>query len=213
MDRFEPRHNQEGMTLVELLVATLLTSIVCAFMLIAILTTTRADASNDQESRALAQLRISAGRVMNELREARRLYADSTSTRLHFWVDTDRDNQQDPGERITYLIRSKTGATPVADGTPAVMVRRTDAPGSTEMLISDELQLFPPDAAGTVPELRRDTFQYPTYQPFTQVPSPSTTWTDVTLVSFVLAADTAPGPYPAARTLKTDVRMRNARTF
>ena len=192
---------QAGMTLVELMIAMLLTGILCSAILAAFIVTDRTDRQTGQDSQALASLRLVNDRIAKELRQARRVYSDSTGAKLHIWVDGDRDNQQDPSERITFAITTNSGGAAVAAGTTSTITRVTDAPGAVKIPIATNMQLFPASA----------TFVYsPSY---TSVASPSTVWTDVTLVSMTIASDDAPGPFPAPRTLKTDMRLRNATTY
>jgi len=193
------------MTLVELLVVMLIMGIVGTIMMMAIMMTSRTDRQTDQDLRALNDLRLASTHMQRDLRQARRLYMDSTATRVHFWVDEDRDNQQEPSERINYEIVTRDGGPPVAEGSPAMLVRYTDAAPSQRFVVSEQMQLFPATA------LDRLTFQYsPT---FTPAPTPSTEWARTTLVTLTFAADAAPGPYPGTRTLRTNIRMRNARTY
>jgi len=193
------------MTLVELMIATLLTGLLVSVMLTAFVVTSRTERQTGQDTQALASLRLVNDRIARELRQARRVYADSTGTRLHVWIDADRDNQQDPSERITFEITTNSGSAPAAAGSTSTITRTTDASGATKVPIATNMQLFPVSASSPA------TFVYsPT---FTAVTAPSITWTDVSLVAITTAADDAPGPFPAPRTLKTEMRLRNATTY
>jgi Tfp pilus assembly protein PilW len=204
------RSSQAGVTLVELMVTMLITSLVGAMIVAAYIVTSRSDRQASQDHQALATLRLSTDRIEGDLRQARRIYQDSTANRLHMWVDYDRDNQQDLSERITFEITTNSGLSPAVAGTTSTLRRKTDAPGTAPMLIADNMQLFPPANAD------RLTFQYLNAAggtAFTPVAAPSSVWTDTTLVDVRLASDAAEGPYPAPRTLKTEVRLRNATTY
>jgi Tfp pilus assembly protein PilW len=198
------------MTLVELMVVVLLTGLVGAMMVAAYMVTARTDRATAQDHQALANLRIATDRIERELRQARRVYRDSNASRLHFWVDYDRDNQQDPSERVTFIVTTNTGAAPSATGTTSTLWRRTDEPGSPQVIVTTGMQLFPATDAD------RLTFQYKNQAgttAFTSVAAPSTEVTPTSLIELRLASDEAEGPYPAPRTLKTEVRLRNATTY
>jgi prepilin-type N-terminal cleavage/methylation domain-containing protein len=198
---FNERPGQRGMTLIELMIAVLLTGIILSMFVAAYMVVTRTDRQTSQDAQSLAQLRVATDRIERDLRQARRVYQDSNGSRLHLWVDSDRDNQQDLSERVTFELTTDNGLAPVATGSAATLRRKTDVVGAAPMIVSTGMQMFPSSP----------TFAYsPT---FTVAAAPSTAWTDTTLVSITLAADEAPGPYPGPRTLKTDLRMRNARTY
>ena len=204
------RRGQTGMTLVELLVGMLITGLVAAMMVSAYVVTTRSDRQASQDHQALASLRLATDRVERDLRQARRVYKDSTGSQLHMWVDYDRDNQQDLSERITFEVTTNNGLAAAVAGTTSTLRRKTDAPGMSPLIIVDNMQLFPPS------DVNRLTFQYLNSigaTAFTAVAAPSSTWTDTTIVDIRLASDAAEGPYPAPRTLKTEVRLRNATTY
>jgi Tfp pilus assembly protein PilW len=202
------RDGETGMTLVELLVVVLLTGIIAAVMVAAFIVTTRSDRQTGQDAQSLANLRIATDRIEKDLRQARRVYMDSNATRLRIWVDSDRDNQQDLAERITFSLTTDNGLAPAVGGSTATLRRTTAAPGAPNMIMASGMQLFPTSA----------TFEYrntvnPSTPAFTPVAGPTATWTDTSLVKVTLAADEAPGPYPGPRTLLTEVRLRNATTY
>lgn len=204
------RAGEVGMTLVELMVAMLITGIVAAMVVAAYILTTRVDRQTSQDHQALSTLRLATDRIERDLRQARRVYKDSNASRLHMWVDYDRDNQQDLSERITFEIKTNNGLAPATAGTTSTLTRTTDDPATSPLLIADNMQLFPPA------DVDRLTFQYLNAlgaTAFTSVAAPSASWTATTLVDIRFASDAAEGPYPAPRTLKTEVRLRNATTY
>jgi type II secretory pathway pseudopilin PulG len=198
--------NVGGWTLVELMVGIVLSTVALTVMLQGFTLLQRTSTTLDEDSRAVSSLRTATDTMVRDLRAARRVYMDSTATRLHFWVDTNRDNQQDASERITYAVTSDTGATPNVAGVPGRLVRSTDATTTANRVVSDDAQLFASSGGVVVPVF--------TYGPALAVdpasPTGALSWSTVTLVTITLAADEAPGPYPAARTLQTGVRLRNA---
>lgn len=173
------RTDERGVSLVDLLVGMLITSFVLAGVATTLVSAQRTEIFSDRDSQALAALRHGVQRLTTELRQARKIYPDSTTSRMRFWVDEDRDNQQDLAERIVWEVEN-TGST-------ATLTRSTDAT-STELPV---VSLIVP---GT---------------PFEYEPGdPSSTL--VTLVRITLVADTDTDEDPESRTVRTEVRIRNA---
>jgi hypothetical protein len=72
---------------------------------------TRVDRFTRQDSEALGELRTATERFQKEMRQARKVYdvtnpPASTSTAVHFWVDYNRDNQQNANEKLTWLLET-----------------------------------------------------------------------------------------------------------
>lgn len=111
--------DERGTTLAELMVALAILSIVSIILLTGLFTAQRTETYTSQDSQTLTSLRVSMERFEKELRAARKVYDDSSATKVHFWVDSDRDNQQDLAERIQWEV--------VASGDGANLTRKTDA--------------------------------------------------------------------------------------
>lgn len=118
-----------GVTLPELLIAILISSLALALLGAMVSSGTRAEIFTRDDSASLDDMRITAERITKEVRQARLLYGDSTDYVAHFWVDYDLDNQQDPEERIYWALRD--------DGTGDFdLVRYTEA-DPTQVVISE----------------------------------------------------------------------------
>lgn len=119
----------DGLTLSEVLVAMLISSLALALLAAMVSSGTRAEIFTRDDSAALDEMRITAERITKEIRQARLLYGDSTDYVAHFWVDSDLDNQQDLDERIYWAV--------LDDGTGDFdLVRYTEA-NPTPLIISE----------------------------------------------------------------------------
>jgi type II secretory pathway pseudopilin PulG len=173
------------MTLPELLVGMVLAGIVTSLVLVAVIAMNRGDRYTQQDSEALGALRTGMDRFEKEIRQARKLYSDSNSTRVHFWVDYNRDNQQDLVEKVVWRVKEVAGG--------AELIRTTDAPGATEQIIARAYVLgagfgynVQPDANGNIDN------------------------GTATLVTATFVADSRVGQLAPERTMRTAVRLRNA---
>ena len=92
------------MTLPEVLIAMVITSVVTSVLLMGTVSIYRGHNFTQQDSESLGALRTSLDRFEKEVRQARVMYNDSTDKKVHVWVDYDRDNQQDPVEQILWEI-------------------------------------------------------------------------------------------------------------
>lgn len=154
--------DQGGTSVVELTVAMFVLGVVGVVIASLLAVAQRTEATTGRDSQSLAELRTATSRLVLEMRQARTIYAGSTARRVRFWVDVDRDNQQDLAERITWEI--------VSSGNTAELVRTTDASGPSQT-----------HATGLVPA---DAFQY-------SPAAPNTTYVVVTL-SVDIAPNLAP---------------------
>ena len=121
--------SEDGITLSEVLVAMLISSLALALLAAMVSSGTRAEIFTRNDSVSLDEMRITAERITKEVRQARLLYLDSTDYMAHFWVDYDLDNQQDLEEKIYWEVRD--------DGTGDFdLVRYTEAT-PTPLVISE----------------------------------------------------------------------------
>jgi type II secretory pathway pseudopilin PulG len=103
-----------------LVIASALALLISAAAFGGLVSATQTESYLSQESIALAELRTATERFGKEVRQARVIYADSTSKMVHFWVDSDRDHQQNLNERISWeIVATSEGM--------AQLQRRTDA--------------------------------------------------------------------------------------
>ena len=96
--------DERGMTLPEVLIAMVITSVVTSVLLMGTVSIYRGHNFTQQDSASLGALRTSLDRFEKEVRQARIMYDDSTGKLVHVWVDYDRDNQQDDVEQILWEI-------------------------------------------------------------------------------------------------------------
>jgi type II secretory pathway pseudopilin PulG len=116
------------MTLPEVLIAMVITSVVTTVLLMGMVAVYRGHNFTQQDSSSLGALRTSLDRFEKEVRQARVMYNDSTDKLVHVWVDYDRDNQQDPVEKILWEIEdlgsNRAQLTRDTEGTAPVVVSR-----------------------------------------------------------------------------------------
>lgn len=115
------RSRDDGLSLIELMVAMAIGGIVVAIGFAFLVRSMSTEKFTDEESQSMAELRVAAARFTREIRQARLVYLDPARTgpsSVYVWVDTDRDNQRDAAERITWRIEGST------------LVRATDAGAS-----------------------------------------------------------------------------------
>ena len=110
-----------GLTLVEMLVAMGLLSVVMALSTSFFVSLQRTNRYTDAYSQDLFALRQAASRLTAELRSANQVMNTSTSTSVTFWVDLNRDGTQDNGELITYALANGTDGS----GNAVVQLRRS----------------------------------------------------------------------------------------
>lgn len=144
--RLGPR--EVGASIVEAMVAMLVSGMVVAILLTGYVSAGRAELYTDHDAQALSVLRSATAQFGRELRQARKVYADSTSRKIRFWVDYDRDNQQEASERITWELES------TIDG--GRLVRKLDTGDQTfvrgGLLVKDAFVYSPAPIATTVVE-------------------------------------------------------------
>lgn len=187
--------SEAGITLPEMLVGVALSLVVGLVLTTGTIALFRAQAYTSSDSQTLISLRVVLDRFEKEVRQARKFYPDSNARSAHFWVDYDRDNQQDLSERVVWRLVS-TG------GTTARVERTTDVAGATVDIVTSGLVLT-------------DAFVYcmPSNTPVTpctqgRAASPNNTYATLIQVSFT--ADAVPAVRTPQRTVRTEVRLRNA---
>ncbi len=171
---------ESGISIVEMMIALFITMIVGGLLTMAVLMVVRVERFTSEDSQSLGELRTATERFLKEVRQARKIYATSTGTRIHFWVDYDRDNQQDDDEQLFWELTTSGGATTLTRTSEADIA--VDVPPRT---VATRL------AAGS---------------PFTYAPPPPGT----TVVRIVLTSVTVGSGGPAGRTVRSEVRLRNA---
>lgn len=185
MSRRELTRDDRGVSLVDMAVAMGLSVILVGFLGTAFATAVKTDVYTDESSRALASLRTTTERLGKELRQANRVYSDSTPREVHFWVDKDDDGASQETERIRWTL------VPTGDG-DAELQRSTDADGgfvpvAGDLIDGDIFSYLDADDGQTSPEAAK-------------------------AVRFTLSADLDVEDVRARRALETEVELRNVRT-
>jgi Tfp pilus assembly protein PilE len=178
--------DQRGISFVEMMVATAISAVVGTLLIAAVSMVTRVDRFTRQDSEALAELRTATERFQKEMRQARKIYNGdnapaSTATVAHFWVDYNRDNQQNADEKLIWRLET-------ASSGEFRLVRTNE---EKEAAAEDPFV----QAVGLV-----------TGSSFAYNPAPP----DTTVVTLTLRADIDTGNQPSGRTVRTQVRLRNA---
>ena len=109
----------DGFTLVELLVTVMLLGIVMSGVMTVVITVQRTQLFQVDTSVSMDETRKAMDRMRTEVRASRRVLTTSDEKGLDVWVDKDQDGVSDADEQVSYEI--------VADGTTAVLQRSTQA--------------------------------------------------------------------------------------
>jgi hypothetical protein len=106
---------ESGLTLTELAIAMMITSLLSAVMIVWVFAGFGSDATHSSYDAALNDLRTTTDRLSREVRTSNGITAAGVAS-LTYWLDIDRDGATDSGETITWAI---------TDG--GTVVRSTDA--------------------------------------------------------------------------------------
>ncbi len=129
--------NEDGFSLIELLVVLGLLSIVGASILTVATTTLRAERTAEDLARNLDDTRIAVERVRDEVRGADGVCQDSDAQAMTVWTDRNADGTVDPGEVVTFELVDDDGDGEMVlqreddAGTRRLAGRLTDADGFT----------------------------------------------------------------------------------
>jgi type II secretory pathway component PulJ len=104
-----PFQREAGATLVEVLVAAVLLSVVSALCVSAITSAARSEVRIDDETQGLQDVQTVAERLSRDLRQARGVDSAANGLQLTIWVDANSDFVQTPDETITWCLRSGPG--------------------------------------------------------------------------------------------------------
>lgn len=185
MKRRTFQEDERGITFVEMMVASAISAVVGSLLLGALSMVTRVDKFTREDSEALGELRTAAERFQKEMRQARKVYDSgdapaSTATVVHFWVDYNRDNQQNADERIIWRLETFSAG--------MRLIRTTEQK----------------EAASEAPFI--EAVDLVSGSSFSYAPAPPGT----TAVTLTLRADVSSGSQPTVRAIRTQVRLRNA---
>jgi type II secretory pathway pseudopilin PulG len=184
--------DESGITIIELVVVVMISALGAMVLFVVMDTTSRTEIRTDQDSRALASMRLATQRLTKELRQSGKLYSTSNGSKIRFWVDYDRDGNQDDVEQITWQVTQIGGINYLTRHTHS---NPTPVPWVT-------------DITGTIFTYNRP-YWTSTPPPALPLPTPKNLVHTATLVTITLTGDVAAGSAPA-RQVQTQVRLRNA---
>lgn len=119
--------DEAGLTLVELLVAVLLASVVGIGVVRTAAGSVRAERAVVDVRDAMDDARTATERIRRDVRDARRVTA--TATRLELWVDDDQDGVEETPEQIVYQLVADTGSSPCGPSRSSGAARLTRTAG------------------------------------------------------------------------------------
>jgi type II secretory pathway pseudopilin PulG len=100
---------EEGITLVELSIASFILLIISAIMLTALMMVARTNNIVAEDTEALTTARIARQRIERELRQADEILTASSATSLGLWLDANNDDVKDAGELVTWTFADIDG--------------------------------------------------------------------------------------------------------
>ncbi|MCB0914130.1 MAG: prepilin-type N-terminal cleavage/methylation domain-containing protein [Actinobacteria bacterium] len=115
------RGADEGLTLIELMVAMTLLSVLGAVMLLGVQNNHQLHRETVDESFGLADVRTVVERLGRDVRSARSLYPGATESQLVLWVDKNSDYLPTPDEIITWQLVKEN-----EDGVQYNVIRSTE---------------------------------------------------------------------------------------
>ena len=142
--------SEQGITFVEMMVAMAIAAIVGSLLIAALSMVMRVDRFTQEDSEVLGELRTATERFQKELRQARKVYdvanaPASTATTIHFWVDYNRDNQQNLSEKLIWRLQAASSG--------KLRLVRTSGAGGTRIqavdLVSGSSFAYAPAPPGT----------------------------------------------------------------
>ncbi len=106
---------EDGLTLIEMLVAIILANVIGGVVLSAVILTQRNLRSSDDEARGQEDVAVVTDRLSRDLRDARGVVCDgaasdpSCATHLQLWIDQNSNYKQDPDEVVTWQLQANAG--------------------------------------------------------------------------------------------------------
>jgi Tfp pilus assembly protein PilE len=100
---------EDGITLVELSIASFILLVVSALMLTAFTMAARTNRIVAEDTESLTTARIARQRIERELRQADEVLAVSSDTALALWLDTNNDGSKDLDELIAWTLSDIDG--------------------------------------------------------------------------------------------------------
>ena len=154
--RLRSLQSEEGITIVELSIASFILLVISALMLTALMMASRTNRIVAEDTESLTTARIARQRIERELRQADEILAASSGTSLGLWLDANNDGAKDPAELIVWTFQDLDGA----PGGKAQLVRSVADPTIDPQ--PNGVHYRSPDGTGYVP------FSYDIAAPATQ---------------------------------------------
>lgn len=104
MRRFRIRRDDRGVTLAELLVTTVLMSVIATIVVSAVTSSHRMYRITDAETTGQTDIRTTIERLGRDVRNARSLDPGATQSQLVLWVDADSDYKREASELVTWQL-------------------------------------------------------------------------------------------------------------
>ncbi len=139
--------DEQGISLVELLVTILISGIVGAAVLTGVVTMNRTERTMQSVRDNIDEARLSLDRIRIELRGARRIFEDPDGTHLQFWIDLDNNDTISSNELVHYEL--------VDDGDHARLERWTADDPDARRVVARGL-LYDADDPDAVPPFTYD---------------------------------------------------------
>jgi prepilin-type N-terminal cleavage/methylation domain-containing protein len=111
------RGADDGVTLVEVIVAMFLMSVISGLVVVGVAQASRVLTHNDDENRGLQDAKVIMERLSRDIREARAVTCDAPLTQtspprcadhLQLWIDTNSDYVEQPSEIVTWKVVPST---------------------------------------------------------------------------------------------------------
>lgn len=136
---------EQGMTIVELSIASFILLVISALMLTALLMVGRTNRIVAEDTETLTTARIARQRMEREVRQADEILAASTSSELALWLDDNNDNAKDSNELIVWRFVDIDGL----PGGKAELIRSVVDPAVLDQ--PNGIHYRSPDGTGYVP--------------------------------------------------------------
>lgn len=103
------RHDDNGVTLVELLITTVLMAVVGTILVSAVASSHRLFRISDAETTGQTDVRTTIERLGRDIRNARSLDPGATASELVLWIDSDSDYKKEAPELVTWRLVERAG--------------------------------------------------------------------------------------------------------
>lgn len=180
-------HDDQGMTIVELSIASFILLVISALMLTALMMVGRTNKIVAEDTETLTTARIARQRMEREIREADEILPVSTASALGLWLDLNNDDDQTPDELIVWRFVDIDGL----PGGKSELVRSVADPSILDQ--PNGIHYRSPDGTG--------------YVPFTYSPSAPPGTQQITITLIVEPETDGAGGEPV--TLESTVAPRN----